>query len=312
VILAFLCSGQGDQHRGMFDLSADCPDAAPIFATAAELLGRDPRLFVREADETALFSNRAGQILCCTQALALWAALGADRPQRAVIAGYSVGELASWGCAGALDAAATLRLAQHRAQAMDEAAAALPSPGGLAAILGLREQVLSPLLQRHGGAISIVNDVDSFVVGGSIAALDAVCEEAMRTGATRVVRLRVAVPAHTVLLEAAELPFRVALAAANPRLPAPGMQLLSGLDGDAVRDPGCGSEALSRQIRARIDWAGCLTACREAGTSHALELGPGRALSRMADRVFPPGNSRSADDFRTLSGLRSWLSRATA
>jgi [acyl-carrier-protein] S-malonyltransferase len=92
-LVAILCSGQGGQHPAMFDLVADCPDAEPVFATAAGVLGQDPRRFVREAATADLFSDLSGQILCCTQPLAVWAALGTARPARAVIAGYSIGEL---------------------------------------------------------------------------------------------------------------------------------------------------------------------------------------------------------------------------
>jgi [acyl-carrier-protein] S-malonyltransferase len=93
----------------MFDLFADCSAAEPVFAAASKLLGQDPRRFVREAAPADLFADRAAQILCCTQALAAWAGLGAARPVRTVIAGYSVGELAAWGCAGALDMRTTLQ-----------------------------------------------------------------------------------------------------------------------------------------------------------------------------------------------------------
>ena len=93
----------------MFDLVANCPEAEPVFAAAAEVLGQDPRRFVREAAPADLFSDRSGQILCCTQALAARAALGTAWPARAVIAGYSIGELAAWGCAGAA------RRAEHSA-----------------------------------------------------------------------------------------------------------------------------------------------------------------------------------------------------
>ena len=48
-LVAILCSGQGSQHPAMFDLVADCPEAEPVFAAAAGVLGQDPRRFVREA-----------------------------------------------------------------------------------------------------------------------------------------------------------------------------------------------------------------------------------------------------------------------
>jgi malonyl CoA-acyl carrier protein transacylase len=118
-LVAILCSGQGRQHPAMFDLVASCPEAEPVFAAAAKALGQDPRRFVREAASADLFADLAGQILCCTQALATRAALGPAWPARAVIAGYSIGELAAWGCAGAIDGPTTLGLAQRRAAADD-------------------------------------------------------------------------------------------------------------------------------------------------------------------------------------------------
>lgn len=185
--VAILCSGQGGQHAGMFDLLANCPASEPVFIAASEQLEKDPRRFVREAAPADLFGDSAGQILCCTQALAAWAGLGAARPAQAVIAGYSVGELAAWGCAGTVDIRTTLRLAKRRAAAMDAVA---PVDGGLAGIVGLSRAVLEPILQRHTTAIAIVNGADSFVIGGHADALDACCQEATASGATRAVRLR--------------------------------------------------------------------------------------------------------------------------
>jgi len=291
----------------MFDLVASCPEAEPVFIAAAEVLGQDPRRFVREAAPADLFSNRAGQILCCTQALAMLSALGKAWPARTVIAGYSIGELAAWGCAGAVDGPGILRLAQRRAVAMDAAA---PSDGGLAAIVGLRRPTLEPILARHAVCIAIVNDVDSFVVGGRRAGLDAACQEAASRGAKHIVTLPVAVPSHTPLLREATEQFRAVLCAASPRLPGAGYRLLSGIDGDTIYDIETGIDKLARQISTTIDWAACLESCRSAGAVAALELGPGTALSRMASPLFPDGHVRAVDEFRTLTGLRSWLKRA--
>jgi [acyl-carrier-protein] S-malonyltransferase len=305
--VAILCSGQGEQHPAMFDLVASCPEAEPVFAAAARVLGQDPRRFVREAAPANLFSNLSGQILCCTQALVMWTALGSDQPVRAVIAGYSVGELAAWGCAGALDSPSTLRLAQRRAALMDSLA---PSDGGLAAIVGLCRPILEPILARHGISISIVNDVDSFVVGGRRTALEAACLEARALGAKRTVGIRVAVPSHTPLLSEASEQFLRLLREACPRLPRAGYRLLSGTDGGTVYDLETGIDKLAQQISATIDWAACLESCRSAGVQAALELGPGSALSHMASALFADGRARAVEEFHTLDGLRTWLQRA--
>ena len=304
-VIAILCSGQGGQHAGMFDLVAECTAAQPVFAAASEHLGTDPRRLVQDPG-AALFEDRIGQILCCTQALALWAALEEARPARAVIAGYSVGELAAWGCAGAFAAETILQLATRRAEVMDEAA---PKNCGLAGIVGLRRPVLEPILARHATSIAIINDVDSFVVGGHVEALAATCRDAAARGAIRTVMLRVSVPSHTLLLAQAIPVFRAALHDATPHALAPRYRLLSGIDGDSVFDLETGCDKLARQIATPINWAACLTACRTAGAETALEFGPGAALSHMAARVFPEGRARSAQDFRTLPGLQAWLVR---
>ena len=306
-LVAILCSGQGGQHPAMFDLVANCPEVEPIFAAAASVLGQDPRRFVRQSAPADLFSDLSGQILCCTQALAARTALGTAWPARAVIAGYSVGELAAWGCSGAVDGACILSLAQRRAAMMDAVA---PRDSGLAAIVGLRRPTLEPILARHALSIAIIDEVDTFVVGGLSADLEAACEEAAARGARRTVSLRVAVPSHTPLLVGATEQFRAILRESSPRLPSAGYRLLSGIDGDTIHDMETGIDKLARQISTTIDWAACLESCRSAGAEAALELGPGTALSRMASALFPGGRARAVEEFRTVAGLRAWLQRA--
>jgi [acyl-carrier-protein] S-malonyltransferase len=304
-LIAILCSGQGRQHRGMFDLTAQAAAAQAIFDIAAPYFGgTDPRDFVRNASPDMLFGNRVGQLLCCTQALAAWAALGDARPARAVMAGYSVGELAAWGCAGMLAPAAVLALAAQRAQAMDAAAA----PGaGLLAVTGLREAALRPMMPDGAAWIAIVNDDDHFVIGGQDAALRAIAAQAAEAGARHVVRLPIAVPSHTPMLQTAAARFAETLATFEVRLPTPGVQVLSGIDSDPVRDIAAGREMLSRQIGATIHWSRCLQRSVETGAVTALELGPGDALSRMAQTREGLRDARALDQFHHLDGARAWL-----
>jgi [acyl-carrier-protein] S-malonyltransferase len=185
-----------------------------------------------------------------------------------------------------------------------------PSDGGLAAIVGLCRPILEPILARHGISISIVNDVDSFVVGGRRTALEAACLEARALGAKRTVGIRVAVPSHTPLLSEASEQFLRLLREACPRQPRAGYRLLSGTDGGTVYELETGIDKLAQQISATIDWAACLESCRSAGVQAALELGPGSALSHMASALFADGRARAVEEFHTLDGLRTWLQRA--
>lgn len=305
--LAILCSGQGWQGPDMFALTGDALGAAGLFSHTARLLGgRDPRLVVREETLEAVHRNRKGQILCALQALAAIAALQGVLPQHLIVAGYSIGELAAWGVAGFLDSDKVLDLAAARAEAMD---AASPPGDGLMFVRGLPRETLDRLCARHGVDIAIMEPDNAFVLGGARTGLASFADEARLAGAGRIVDLAVEVASHTGRLREASAAFRKILAQSRAvGAPVGPVRLISGIDGMPVMNLSAGLEKLARQISEPVQWGACLQSCGEAGASAFLELGPGRALSRMAAGEFTGTPARSMDDFQTLEGVRTWVS----
>ena len=307
---AILCSGQGSQGASMFDLLADAPEAAHVFEAAkAALGGQDSRELVRRVSADELHADKAGQILCCTQAMAAWAVLGKVVPRPVVVAGYSVGELAAWGVAGVLDAKDVIGLAVKRASAMDDATT---QPSGLVAVRGLSRRRLEPLCRAHDCHVAIVNAPDQILVGGTRRSLDALTRDAGSHGASAQV-IPVAVASHTPLLRRASEQFRAALG--KMKLPGAlpsGVRLLSGIDGDAVFDLHDGMDKLARQVQQTVDWAACMESCRAAGVSKVIELGPGNALVRLMQGVMRDGEVHGLAEFHSLDGLKRWITAAGA
>lgn len=303
--VAILLSGQGGQHPGMFDLTADHPAAQAVFAAAAPLLGgADPRDLARSGGD-ALHGNRTGQILCCVAALAAWRGLAFSG--RAIVAGYSIGDLAAWGVAGRIADADVLALAARRAEAMDSASG---EGFGLAGIRGLGLDALESLAGRHACHLAIRNAPDSGVVGGRRDALEALCRDATGAGAQRAVVLPVHTPSHTPLLAEASDAFRSALVAVTlHRPPAGAPRLVTGLDGATMFRPEDGLDKLARQISHTIDWAACLEAAREYGADRVIELGPGHALATMARSALPDARGHALEEFRSLDGVTTWLTQ---
>jgi [acyl-carrier-protein] S-malonyltransferase len=309
--VAVLCSGQGYQGAGMFDLLADAPEAIPVFKAAEFVLeGKDPRQLVHESSNDELHADKVGQILCCTQAMAAWAVLDAKLPRPLVVAGYSVGELAAWGVAGLLNYKEVLHLAVQRAAAMDKSTT---QPSGLLAIRGLTRDKLDPICKAHGAYIAIVNGEDQMLAGGTRKALEVVAQDARAAGAERTTMLPVAVPSHTPLLAEASEEFRQALS--NAHLPGqvlPDVRLLSGIDGDTVFNVQSGADKLARQIQQTVEWAACIQSCRAAGVSKVVELGPGDALAHMMQEIMPDGDVHSLSEFHSLSGFENWVEMSPA
>ena len=113
--------------------------------------------------------------------------------------------------------------------------------------------------------------------------------------------------AHTRRLAGAVAPFAEALRASP--LAAPTVPVLAGVDGTPVRTREGAVAALSRQLAGRIEWARCLEAAAELGATTFLELGPGSALSRMAQEAVPGVRARPVADFRTVAGVARWVAR---
>jgi [acyl-carrier-protein] S-malonyltransferase len=309
-MIAILCSGQGRQHAGMFSLTGDAPEAGALFAHATRLLGRDPRSWVRFAEQDALHQDRTAQLLCTLQALSAAAVLADLLPQRRCIAGYSVGEVAAWSIAGLIAEAEALNLVTQRAEAMD---AARKSEEGMLFVRGLSRAAIDELCARREAAIAIVNPGDAWVLGGQRSALDAIAIEAVHLGARRVVPVAVRVASHTYLMADASPVFRGNLAAVRIQgAPRAGARLFSGIDGTAVFDTLAGLDKLALQISHPVQWASCLASCVEAGARVFFELGPGHALADMAAGSYPGMTARSFGDFRSLQGVRAWLQRVSA
>lgn len=295
--LGILCPGQGDQTPAMFDILADEPAAQSMLDLAARLIGEDPRRF----PANRLTVNATAQPTLCAYQLAVWAALSPSLPQPSVFAGYSVGELAAYGCAGTLDAETVITLAMLRALLMDGAA---PRPGGLMAVTGPLRQQLLPLLDAHGCEIAIVNADDRHIVGGPQEGLQQLQADLTAQG-HKTTPLPITIASHTSAMAGAVEPFQQALA--ESRWSRIDISVLAGLDGEAVRTKDRAIEALSRQLAQTVEWSACLDRLPELGCDIFLELGPGSGLSHMLRDRFPDLPVRSVSEFKTMTGLRRWL-----
>ena len=297
---AVACPGQGAQAPDMFDAVAAHPRGRAVLEDFGAARGRD---LVAEAQAGGdLRPNAWAQPALVALARATWGVLAPELPTPAAFAGYSVGELSAWSCAGAWDAATTARVAATRARLMDEA-----DPGGCAmlAVRGVPLPLLAEAGAELGLHIAIVNDeADHAVLAGLQAAL-ARAEERLRGRGATLRRLDVPVPSHTPLLAPAAARFADVLAGLPARAPA--APVLRGIDGRRSFDARSGLAALARAIAEPVQWAACMRELTESGVRVVLELGPGRTLARLIGEAQPEIEVRSVADFRSWRGVVDWL-----
>ncbi len=305
--LAVLCPGQGAQHGAMFDVLAGHAAAEGVLNEARSALGIDLRRQLPAMPPARLFENAFAQPLLCAAALAAWRSLSALLPAPLLFAGYSIGELAAYGCIGALSVTDTLRLAQRRAALMDTAAV---RPSGLLAVVGLNRGGIDPLCTQYGLEIAIINGPNHFILGGTEPMLTEAQRVALSQGAQTAQHLPVAVASHISLLRAAAAGFAQELRAA--KFSPIAIPVLAGINGQPVRAPETAAIALSAQLDSTLRWSDCMQSAIEMGARIFLELGPGRRLTKILLDAYPDAVARSVSEFRSLEGVAAWVNKQYA
>lgn len=295
---AIVFSGQGMQHSGMLPWLAE---DALVQQTLGALQVDDWRAALN--DPTWATRNANAQTLLTGLNLAAWAQLSPSLESPAAVAGYSVGELASFAAAGVFDAGTALALASTRAQAMDRCADA--APGGLLAVSGVTPAQIERLCAESGCAIAIDNDSHAVVLGGTCGALHAAELGAHAAGAS-VTRLKVNVASHTPWMQSAADDFALVLSALPLRAP---VVHLFGNTGDRVSSGPQAASALAMQMAQTVRWSICMDHIHMRRVGCLLEVGPGAALARIWNQRFPDVPARSADEFRSRSAIVDWVKR---
>jgi [acyl-carrier-protein] S-malonyltransferase len=254
-------------------------------------------------DDTWACANANAQVLLTGLHLAAWTQLSPSLPTPAAVAGYSVGELASFAAAGVFEPGVALSLAGVRARAMDRCAQR--APGGLLAVSGLEAARIDRLCAESGCAVAIENDSHAVVLGGPAAAIEAAERLAVAAGA-KCTRLKVNVSSHTRWMHAAADEFAQVLS--TQALRAPRVPLFSNT-GERITNGAQSAQALSRQIEQTVRWSLCMDHIHARRVNCVLEIGAGAALARMWNQRFPEVPARSADEFRSAPAIIDWVQR---
>ena len=298
--LALLIGGQGTQHAEMLPWLDSCPEAAPVLGLIAARLGADWRARLSDTDWSQ--GNAVAQPLLTGLSIAAWQGLASQLGRPAVVAGYSVGELAAFCIAGAFGAEEAMTLAVERAAAMDRSTAGQAT--GLLHVQGLDSAKMAAACERYGVSLAIRMAADRVVLGGTTKALLVAQQELSAAGAD-CTRLPVRVASHTPWMAQAATEFEARLDAIA--MAAPLSLLVCNHTGTAERDPDRLKQALARQIASPVLWDSCMDAVAERRVRCVLEVGAGHALAKLWRQRHPEIPVRSVDDFRSAQAVVRWV-----
>jgi [acyl-carrier-protein] S-malonyltransferase len=204
---ALLFSGQSSQHADMLPWLETEPACRPLLNQMADRIGADWRQQLQAPSRRA--NNAFAQVLVTGTAVAAWSALQSHLSEPpSVVAGYSVGELPAFGCAGVLAPAQLLELAAVRAQLMNQAVAHLRT--GMLAVTGIPESTVLSACSSLGLECAIQVGPQHNIFAGTDASLQQALPLLAALGANGH-RLEVEVASHSSWMRAAANDYAKAL-----------------------------------------------------------------------------------------------------
>ncbi|MHB1317439.1 MAG: ACP S-malonyltransferase [Anaerolineae bacterium] len=313
--LGIVFPGQGCQYVGMSSaLCSLVPRARERFEEADDVLGYGLSALCHDGPGDLLDETVNTQPAVYTATVALWeyllSGMGARTTEIACAAGHSLGEFAALTAAGALAFRDGVRLVRRRAEAMAEAGA--NAPGGMAAVLGLNDDVVHELVAEarardHQVWVANYNSPGQVVVAGTDTGLAALQELAVGRKAKRVVPLAVSVACHTPLMGGAAEAFGRALA--ETPLHAARIPVISNVNATPQTDPQAIRAALMRQLVSPVRWVESVRYMAQLGVDMVVEVGPKAVLSGLIRRIDDAMQTGTLTDAASVDG---WIASREA
>jgi [acyl-carrier-protein] S-malonyltransferase len=303
--VAFCFPGQGSLEVGMGrDFAEALPECRAIFAEASEATGLDLARLCFEGPLDQLTKTEIQQPCLVATSLACLRAVDRLGVQPDAVVGHSVGEYSALAAAGALAAIDAIALVRERGLAT--AAAARDTPGAMAAILGLDDEVVEELCSEIENVWPAnYNCPGQLVVSGSDQGIEALIAAATERGARRAVKLKVTGAFHSPLVASAGDRLRPAVGAAAWQ-PLRVCFLSTVTAQFETRDEL--PRLLVEQLTAPVRFTQAVARLVAAGVTLFVELGPGQVLSGLIKRCDRSVTALSVGDRASLAKLEEVLS----
>ncbi|HZK63432.1 MAG TPA: ACP S-malonyltransferase [Puia sp.] len=283
---AYVFPGQGSQFPGMgknhYDQSAF---AKRLFEQGNEIVSFRLSDILFQGSEEDLRQTNVTQPAVFLHSVIAYKSVDGAKPE--MVAGHSLGEFSALVANGVLSFEDGLRLVIVRAEAMQKAC--ISNPGTMAAVLGLADDVVETIclqLQKETGEILVpanYNCPGQLVISGSLKGVELGCEKLKAAGARRALVLPVGGAFHSPLMESAKEELAAAIKKTtfyNPTCP-----VYQNVVARAVMDKEEIKKNLIDQLTGPVRWTQSVLAMIADGASGFTEIGPGKVLQGLINKI---------------------------
>lgn len=216
---AFLFPGQGAQVPGMIkDLCDAYPEARKVVDEVSKITGVDMPKLLWESDQAELSRSDNSQLAITTASIAVMKVLESKGITPSAAMGFSLGEFPALYASGVLSFEDVIKVVRERGLIMQQTCENIAKANeghapGMTAVIGLGPDQVKDICAGIKDAYAAnLNSSVQTVVSGTFDALTEVEAKAKEAGARRALRLAVAGPFHSPLMQEAADNFEKAIA----------------------------------------------------------------------------------------------------
>lgn len=289
--IAFVFSGQGDQHPGMGkELFEKYPAAAQVFKMCDGIRpGTSRQCFEGSQEELTETANT--QPCLFAMELAAARALIDMGVKPAAAAGFSLGEVTAAAVCGIFDDETGFKLVCRRGELMQREAEKFDT--SMYAVVKLPPEKVEELCAGHQNVYPVnYNCPGQISVSGLSQEMPALCNEVKEAGG-RAIPIKVKGAFHSPFMKSAAEDFYKELQKADIK----DMSIPLYSDMTALRYSQNAAELLSRQICSPVKWESLIRNMIADGIDTFIEIGPGRTLTNMIKKIDAQVKAYSLNEY---------------
>jgi [acyl-carrier-protein] S-malonyltransferase len=289
---AFLFPGQGAQFPGMMQDVADAfPSARTTLDRISEIAGENIADLLWKSDADTLKRSDRSQLAITAASIVVMAALKEKDIEPAAAMGFSLGEFPALYAAGVLSFEDTVKVVKKRGEIMQRVCESIAAENeghapGMAAVIGLPpEKVVEIASSCSGTYAANMNSARQTVLSATAAGLDEAEAKCKAAGARRFIRLAVAGPFHSPLMQKAADEFEKMLV--DIPFQDPDIPLFSNVTGKKVLKGDEAKKSAVLHLTHPVLWTdeekvlGSLLTGDTSGEWFLIEPGPGKVLTGL-------------------------------